>query len=121
MEPLSTVLDHPYYAILALVSASLVIAIVRSRAAGLEHIPGPFLAKYTDALRAYMAFKYSGREVNLFMKLHQQYGDVVRIGPRSVSVLDTRAVPVIYNVKARLSKVSVQFHLDPSFNFPAFL
>ncbi|KAN0112205.1 benzoate 4-monooxygenase cytochrome P450 [Hyaloscypha variabilis] len=106
MEPLSAVLDLPYYAILVLVFASLVIAVVRSRAAGLEQIPGPFLAKYTDALRAYMAFKYSGREVNLFMKLHQQYRDVVRIGPRSVSVLDPRAVSVIYNVKARLSKTS---------------
>jgi hypothetical protein len=54
-----------------------------------------------------MAFKYSGREVNLYMKLHQKYGNVVRIGPRSVSVLDPRAVPIIHNVKARLSKVCV--------------
>ncbi len=105
MEPLSAILDCPYYALLVLVSACLVIAVLRSRAAGIEHIPGPFLAKYTDALRAYMAFKYSGREVNLYMKLHEKYGDVVRIGPQSVSVLDPRAVSVIYNVKARLSKV----------------
>jgi hypothetical protein len=94
-----------YYVILVLFSVSIIIAVARSRAARIDHIPGPFLAKYTDALRAYMAFKYSGREVNLYMKLHKKYGQVVRIGPRTVSVLDPRAVPVIYNVKARLSKV----------------
>jgi hypothetical protein len=58
-----------------------------------------------------MAFKYSGREVSLYMKLHGEYGDIVRIGPRSVSVLDPRAIPVIYNVKARLSKVYVHVFL----------
>ncbi len=105
MDFLSAILSHYHYVILVLFYISIVIAAVRSRAAKLEHIPGPFLAKYTDALRAYMAFKYSGREVNLYMKLHKKYGQVVRIGPRTVSVLDPRAVPVIYNVKARLSKV----------------
>jgi hypothetical protein len=116
MDFLSVILAHYHYVILVLISTSIIIAVVRSRVARLEHIPGPFLAKYTDALRAYMAFKYSGREVNLYMKLHRKYGQVVRIGPRSVSVLDPRAVPVIYNVKARLNKVCKIFLLFPGFD-----
>jgi hypothetical protein len=99
--------NHPYYAILGVLFACLVIAVIRSKAAGIDHIPGPFLARYTDALRAYLAFKYSGRETNLFMKLHEKYGDLVRVGPRSVSVLDPQAVSTIYNVKARLNKMSI--------------
>ena len=81
------------------------VTVVRSKAARIDHIPGPFLARYTNVLRAYMAVKYSGREVNLYMKLHRKYGDVVRVGPQTVSVLDPKAVSIIYNVKARLRKV----------------
>ena len=105
MKFLSNIESHPYYVLLTVAVGCLIIAVVRSKKAGIDHVPGPFLAKYTDALRAYMAVKYSGREVNLYMKLHRKYGDVVRIGPRTVSVLDPKAVSVIYNVKARLSKV----------------
>ena len=93
------------YAVFGFITACIAIAVLRSRAAGIDHIPGPFMSKYTDALRAYMAYKYSGREENLFMNLHRKYGDVVRIGPRSVSVLDPRAVSTLYGVKARLNKV----------------
>ena len=73
---------------------------------GLRTIPGPTIARYTDLLRAALAIKYSGRDINLYMKLHSEYGDVVRVGPRSVSVLDPAAIPAIYGVKARLEKVS---------------
>jgi hypothetical protein len=84
---------------------SMVIAFFSSRASGLGHVPGPFLARYTDLFRAAMAVIYSDREINLFMKLHSKYGDAVRVGPRSVSVLDPAAIPTIYGVKARLDKV----------------
>ncbi len=95
----------PSYAALALIFAGLLFAWIQSKAYRLDHIPGPFLSRYTDAYRAYMAWKYSGQDVNLFMKIHSKYGDVVRVGPRSVSVLDPAAVPSIYGVKARFNKV----------------
>jgi hypothetical protein len=99
-------LFHIYsYSALAILIASLAIAVIRSHAARLQHVPGPWLSRYTDLLRAFLAMKYSGQEVNLYMKLHSKYGDVVRVGPRSVSVLDPQAIPTIYGVKARLNKV----------------
>ncbi|KAL2880404.1 hypothetical protein SGCOL_004121 [Colletotrichum sp. CLE4] len=36
--------------------------------------------------------------------LRDKYGDVVRLGPRSVTVFDPSAVPVIYGVRSRLDK-----------------
>lgn len=108
MDLLSSFLgSRPYYAVLGVLLVCLAISVIRSKAAGIDHIPGPFLARYTDALRAYLAFKHSGRETNLFMKLHAEYGDLVRVGPRTVSVLDPQAVSTIYNVKARLNKVCI--------------
>lgn len=97
----------PFYAVLALVCASLIFALIKSKAYKLDHVPGPFLSRYTDAYRAYMAWKYSGQDVNLYMKVHSIYGDVVRVGPRSISVLDPAAIPAIYGVKARFNKVCI--------------
>jgi hypothetical protein len=106
MTLLSVLYDLPlYYSVLTIFLTCVIIAVVRSRAAGLDHVPGPWLSRYTDALRPYLAIKYSGQDVNLFMKLHSKYGDVVRVGLRSVSVLDPLAIPTIYGVKARLNKV----------------
>lgn len=105
MGALSVLRDVPlYYGLVVFVVGYVLVAVVRSRSYGLEHVPGPWLSRYTDALRAYMAHKYSGQDVNLYMKLHAKYGDVVRVGPRSISVLDPQAIPTIYGVKARLNK-----------------
>lgn len=96
----------PFYAVLGVIFASLFFTLIRSKAYHLGHLPGPFLSRYTDAYRAYLAWKYSGQDVNLYMKVHSAYGNVVRIGPRSVSVLDPAAIPFIYGVKARFNKVT---------------
>jgi hypothetical protein len=95
----------PYYGAVVFLLTCVFIAVVRSRAALLDHVPGPWLSRYTDALRAYLTMKYSGQDVNLYMKLHSQDGDVVRVGPRSVSVLDPQAILTIYGLNARLNKV----------------
>ena len=94
------------YFLLALILMFIIIVIARNRFPGLEHIPGPFLARYTDALRAFMAWKGQALSDNLYLKMHGQYGNVVRIGPRSVSVRDSEAIPLIYGIKARLNRVS---------------
>lgn len=96
----------PSYAVLLFISAAFLFAFIKSKAYRLDHVPGPFLSRYTDAYRAYLAWRYSGQDVNLFMKLHSEYGDVVRVGPRSVSILDPAAVQSVYGIKARFNKVS---------------
>lgn len=79
-----------------------------SKRAGLSHIPGPFIARYTNLWAVYVAWKtdYAGTRAAFNQTLQQQYGDVVRTGPRNVSVMDPAAIPTIYGVRSRLDKVS---------------
>ena len=82
-------------------------SVLSSRRAGLSHIPGPFVARYTNAWSLYIAWlgiRY-GHKIGVQRKIRAQYGDVVRTGPRSVTVFDPAAVPVIYGVRSKLEKV----------------
>lgn len=82
--------------------------IISSRRAGLSGIPGPFIARYTDAYNLYYAWSTNrkGDRVSHYRALQQRYGDVVRTGPKTVTVIDAAAVPVIYGLRSRLNKVS---------------
>ena len=102
-----TSLVPSFLAILILVPVCVLFYVVvfSNLKAGLSEIPGPFLARYTDAWRLYVAWRYAGHENEVYGSLKEQYGDVIRIGPRAVTVLDPRAVPIIYGVKSRLAKV----------------
>ncbi|KAJ9606314.1 hypothetical protein H2200_009275 [Cladophialophora chaetospira] len=77
-----------------------------SRRAGLSHIPGPFWARYTDAWALYNAWKglHYGNKVEVQRGIQARYGDIVRTGPRSVTVFDPAAVPTIYGVRSKLDK-----------------
>jgi hypothetical protein len=81
--------------------------VLNSRNGRLSHIPGPFLARYTDAWSLYAAWRTLrlGNKVDMQRDLRARYGDVVRTGPRSVTVFDPAAVPVIYGVRSKLDKV----------------
>lgn len=85
----------------------LVFLVLDSRRAGLSHIPGPFLARYTDLWAVYNAWKgeSANGQIRVFRDLQARYGNVIRTGPRSVSVLDPAAISVIYGVRSRLDKV----------------
>lgn len=93
-----------------------------SRKAGLSHIPGPFLARYSDLWALYFALKIAraredkeDRRTSSYQdNLRTRYGDVVRVGPRTVSVFDAAAVPIIYSVRARLDKVGTRSALKVS-------
>lgn len=76
-----------------------------SRDAGLSHIPGPFLARYSNLHSWIEAQRWHGTDVCYLRRLHDQYGDVVRVSPRRVSVRDPDAIPIIYGMKASLDKV----------------
>ena len=80
---------------------------LNSRNAGLSHIPGPFLARYTDIWAVHFTWKTRRyrNKVGEQRGLRAQYGDAVRTGPRTVTVFDPAAVPVIYGVRSKLDKV----------------
>jgi hypothetical protein len=81
---------------------------LRSRQARLSHIPGPWLAKYTNAWRGYRAWRLNHNKEgakNYQIDMIGQYGDVVRISPRHVLVYDPAAIDTVLGFKQRLDKV----------------
>ncbi|EXJ56175.1 hypothetical protein A1O7_09106 [Cladophialophora yegresii CBS 114405] len=71
-------------------------------AAGLQSIPGPVLARFSDLWRFVDACK--GHHQQTMSQLHSEYGPVVRVGPKIVSVADPAAVELILGLKANLDK-----------------
>jgi hypothetical protein len=83
-------------------------AVINSRRANLSHIPGPFLARYTDLWSlnlAWQGLRNGETKVSAQREIRARYGDVVRTGPWAVTVFDPAAVPAIYGVRAKLDKV----------------
>ena len=60
----------------------------------LRKLPGPFVASLSPLWLAYHA--WIGDVHRQTVKLHQQYGSLVRLGPNEVSVIDSDAVRTIY-------------------------
>ncbi|KAL1863324.1 hypothetical protein Plec18170_000158 [Paecilomyces lecythidis] len=90
--------------VLPIVAISFVLyCVIDSYAAGLGHIPGPFFARFTDLDGLYRKWSVS-LHGDWLTPLHHKYGDIVRVGPRSVSVADPAAIRTIYNTKSRLEK-----------------
>ena len=73
------------------------------RYARLRHIPGPFLAKFSDFWRLVSVAQRRPQEVQL--ELHKQYGDLVRLGPNCVSVTGPDTIPSIYGIGKGFVKV----------------
>ncbi|KAF4941051.1 Cytochrome P450 monooxygenase andK [Colletotrichum fructicola] len=63
---------------------------------GLNKYPGPFLASLTDWWR-FFDVKGQRPEVT-HQKLHEKYGDVVRLGPNTLSFADRAALKTIYGL-----------------------
>ncbi|KAI1263268.1 cytochrome P450 [Xylariaceae sp. FL1019] len=63
---------------------------------GLNQYPGPFLASLTDLWRLWEVrggqFEVTNR------RLHQKYGDVVRLGPNCLSFADPKVLKTIYGL-----------------------
>ncbi|KAF1962854.1 cytochrome P450 67 [Byssothecium circinans] len=66
-------------------------------------IPGPLLAKLTRFYATYLNAK-GYRYHKELGELHKQHGDFLRIGPRDISILDKRAIPLIYGPNSECRK-----------------
>lgn len=76
--------------------------VINKYGGGLNHIPGPTLAPWTDLWRAVVV---GGRRPELeHIRLHEKYGSLVRLGPRVVSLSDPAAIQVIYALNAGFVK-----------------
>lgn len=69
---------------------------------GINEIPGPWLAPFTDLWRFLLVL---GRRPELeHILFHPKYGNLVRLGPRMISVSSPAAIPVIYGLNAGFTK-----------------
>jgi len=79
---------------------------------GLSKYPGPFLASITDWWR--FIDVYGQRPEVTHRALHKKYGDVVRLGPNTLSFSDPKALKSIYGLNKGYVKVCLPIH-EPSF------
>jgi hypothetical protein len=77
----------------------------------LKKLPGPFLAHFSDVWRLWN--HYSQTHIETQRRLHEKYGNIVRIGPKTVSVTDPELIKTIYSTRGTFVKVSLP-HLRTS-------
>ncbi|KAK8042079.1 hypothetical protein PG993_006602 [Apiospora rasikravindrae] len=75
----------------------------------LRRFPGPLAARASNGWKLYMEVFRQESPVHLLQKLHQQYGDVVRIRPNELHFSSANAYHDIYNPSARWDKDRVQY------------
>ena len=68
----------------------------------INHIPGPFLAKFTNLWRLINVWK--GRADVTQLRLHKKYGPAVRLGPNMISLDDPTLIPIVYSSKDKWIK-----------------
>lgn len=69
----------------------------------LRHIPGPFFASTSNFQRVWWV--KTGQAHLHHQRVHEKYGDVVRIGPNMVSISNPEAIPIIYPMRTGFPKV----------------
>lgn len=93
--------------VVALIVVAIAVRLLHNKyATGLNHIPGPFLASFTDCYRLAVARRY--RPERWHIELQQRYGDFVRIGPRTVLCSSNKAAKKIYALNAGFIKVRME-------------
>ncbi|CAI7668891.1 unnamed protein product [Penicillium crustosum] len=91
-----------YYAVYAVPPLFLLYLTLNYFYNSLNVFPGPFWAHLTDIWR-YIDVR--GRRPELtHISLHRKYGDVVRLGPRTLSFADPKATKVIYGLNKGFTK-----------------
>ena len=69
----------------------------------LAHIPGPFLARFTNLSRLSWVLSYKAHDIHILQ--HRKYGPLVRFGPNMVSVACPSEVGTIYGFSKPWLKV----------------
>lgn len=82
-----------FYSVLGL----LVVYHVTWTFARLREVPGPFIAKFTDLWRLLVVWRRDSHD--RYLQLHQQYGDLLRIGPNTISISKPDVIQNIYGVQ----------------------
>ncbi|KKY13134.1 putative cytochrome p450 [Diplodia seriata] len=75
----------------------------------LRHIPGPIPARLSQFYGLSLTVKSNNRFHLEVDKLHQQYGDFVRIGPRHISINRASAIPLVYGPPSKCAKALASY------------
>ena len=70
---------------------------------GFTKYNGPFLASFTDLWRVFHTYTHMNRPAML--DVHRKYGDIVRVGPNTISFGKTEAIKDIYGPGKAWNKV----------------
>lgn len=92
--------SHPLVTLLVIVFTQLYLT---KRRQGLKDIPGPWLASFSNLWKLQAVWKQNMHRENL--RVHEDYGDIVRIGPNHVSLADPKSMRAIYGVQNVFPKV----------------
>jgi hypothetical protein len=71
----------------------------------INHFPGPFLAKVSKIYTLIICWRRP-RRFEYHAAWHKQHGDIVRIGPRDLSINSIKAVALIYGSSSPCQKAS---------------
>lgn len=105
----------PYIAVASAVALTGYVLSVRYRP-GLRQIPGPLLASFSDLDRIISTAK--GLCMNYHLKLHEQYGPLVRVGPKHVSISDPSYIPLLYGINSKFWKTDFYLPFDGEISTP---
>lgn len=75
----------------------------RALATPLRDLPGPFTARFTRLWYLKNVWRGDFEKVNV--RLHHQYGPIVRIAPNEYSIDDSEAIKIIYGHGTSFTKV----------------
>jgi hypothetical protein len=76
---------------------------------GFNKYPGHPLAGYTNFWRFFDALGRSPEKTHI--QLHRRYGDIVRLGPNTLSFADPKAVKTIYGLNKGFVKVNIFLYI----------
>lgn len=83
--------------------------------AGMNKFNGPFLASFTDLWKVWYTYTHGTKPI--YVDLHEQYGDIVRVGPKDLSFADPRAIREIYGPRGANQKVVPSLYWRMSDNY----
>lgn len=115
MAFLSSIIGFSSEHILGLIVGAILIHLTRNYfTPGVLSVPGPFAAKLSNIWR-FLDVNRGRPDITLY-KLHQKYGDYVRLGPNVVSVRNPDILRTIYGINKGFRKVgkSIQSTIDRS-------
>lgn len=82
----------------------ILLSLVRTRYyRGLNKFNGPFLASFTDLWKLWYAV--TGSQKQVYVDVHEKYGDIVRLGPTELSFANPQAIRDIYGTHGSSQKV----------------